>query len=185
MGAAGAKEELLRRDEIHDLEEISGFSGKRILELYKRFIRLDRSGKGSITRADLLAIPELSMNPLVDRITNYFGFAEKSRINFTDFVRILSVFNTQGDPQKMKDLHEAYFSIFDQDEDGFISPKELFSILKNMAGTFISDNELEVMVDIIIEEVDLDGDGKLNFNEFEMAFMRNQIIRTDSSSWRT
>lgn len=92
MGAAGAKEELLRRDELEELEKLSGFDRGQILDLYVRFRKLDTAGQGAITRADLLRIPELSTNPLVDRVVAHFGFKEASRINFADFLRLLAVF---------------------------------------------------------------------------------------------
>jgi Ca2+-binding EF-hand superfamily protein len=37
---------------------------KEIKILYKRFRRLDRSGRGTISADDLTMIPELAMNPL-------------------------------------------------------------------------------------------------------------------------
>jgi len=178
MGAGGAKEDLLRREEIAELEAESGFDSEQIIDLYVRFRKLDRSRTGTITRADLLNIPELSMNPLVDRVVAHFGFSESARINFNDFLRFLSTFL---DPSRAKrnasPSHEQeelrlrqIFAVFDTDHDDHLSEKELHSVLKGMVGTHIDDDELDEIVRRIIVELDELQDGKITADAFCAAF---------------
>lgn len=58
------------------------------------------------------------------------------------------------------EVREA-FRLFDKNGDGYISSEELKSILSNN-GEKISDNELDAM----IKDADIDGDGKINYEEF-------------------
>ena len=69
---------------------------KEVRTLYKRFRRLDRSGKGTISVDDLLMIPEVVMNPLAQRLVHMFDRDAEDRINFRAFVMGLSVFNEKA-----------------------------------------------------------------------------------------
>ena len=57
-----------------------------------------------------------------------------------------------------RELREA-FQVFDKDNDGFISAMELSYVMSNL-GENLSPKE----VDEMIQEADLDGDGKVNFS---------------------
>ena len=59
-----------------------------------------------------------------------------------------------------KDLREA-FRIFDKDKSGYIDGKEIIEITGTL-GQALTDEELEAFM----AEADLDGDGKLDYNEF-------------------
>jgi len=67
---------------------------------------------------------------------------------------------------KIKEYREA-FDMFDRDRDGSISSKELTMVMKNLIRD-ISDAEVKKM----IEEVDIDGNGIIDFDEFVMMMNR-------------
>ena len=73
--------------------------------------------------------------------------------------------------RKMKDtdseeeLKEA-FRVFDKDQNGFISAAELRHVMTNL-GEKLTDEE----VDEMIREVDVDGDGQINYEEFVKVMM--------------
>jgi len=58
------------------------------------------------------------------------------------------------------------FKIYDMDKDGYISNGELFQVLKMMVGNNLKDAQLQQIVDKTIILADLDGDGKISFEEF-------------------
>lgn len=70
---------------------------KEIKALYKRFRRLDRSGRGTLSNDDLLMIPEIAMNPLSSRLAALFERdGEEGRINFKSFVSALAIFSDRS-----------------------------------------------------------------------------------------
>lgn len=84
-------------------------------------------------------------------------------VDFQEFVSGLSAFSSKGN--KEEKLHFA-FKVYDIDRDGFISNGELFIVLKMMVGSNLKDMQLQQIVDKTIMEADLDGDGKISFEEF-------------------
>lgn len=64
--------------------------------------------------------------------------------------------------------------MYDIDGDGFISNGELFQVLKMMVGDNLNDVQLQQVVDKTILEGDLDGDGRISFEEF-----KNMITNID------
>ncbi len=74
---------------------------------------------------------------------------------------------------KIAEFKEA-FEIFDKDKDGFITIKELGEIMKNL-GQSPTDAELQDM----INEVDIDGNGNIDFKEF-LGLMARKMRDTDT-----
>lgn len=62
--------------------------------------------------------------------------------------------------KKISELREA-FEIFDRDQDGYITIKELADIMRNL-GNPPTEGEIQDM----INEVDIDGNGNINFQEY-------------------
>jgi calmodulin len=75
--------------------------------------------------------------------------------------------------EKMGILREA-FEIFDKDKDGYITIKELGEIMTNL-GHKPSDAELQDM----INEVDIDGNGNIDFKEF-LGLMARKMRDADT-----
>ena len=74
---------------------------------------------------------------------------------------------------KINEFKEA-FEIFDKDKDGYITTKELGDIMKNLGQT-PSEAELQDM----INEVDIDGNGTIDFKEF-LGLMARKMRDNDS-----
>ena len=65
------KSSLQRKISSEDLSVIrqeTGFSEKEVLRLFERFCDIDREGKRFLFRTDCLTIPEISLNPVGDRM---------------------------------------------------------------------------------------------------------------------
>jgi len=198
MGASGTKADLLRREEVEELEEMSGFAGEEILELYRRFRKLDRTHTGTITRSDLLNIPELSMNPLADRVVDRFQFEETDgRINFEDFVRILAVFADLGrnvdrnrstaadEEQREFERLKVLFDIFDKDGDNAISSENLYDVFKSMVGNNMEEDELREIVGTVVAEIQVGAGDRIKFDDFRKALQGSEVSDSVSVlSWR-
>lgn len=71
-------------------------SGEQIKALYKRFKAMDKDNLGVISENSFLSIPELSMNPLCDRIIRVFNSDGHKLVSFKQFVMVLSVFTEKS-----------------------------------------------------------------------------------------
>ena len=68
--------------------------------------------------------------------------------------------------QQIRDYKEA-FSIFDKDGDGTITIHELSTVLQSLG-----QNPTEEELEEIIREVDIDGNGEVDFNEFVLLMSK-------------
>jgi serine/threonine-protein phosphatase 2B regulatory subunit len=84
-------------------------------------------------------------------------------VDFQEFVSGFSAFSSKGNKEEKLRLA---FRVYDIDRDGYISNGELFIVLKMMVGSNLKDQQLQQIVDKTIIEADLDGDGKISFEEF-------------------
>ena len=139
------------------------FSQEELLMLEQRFRRLDRDGSGMLEPNEFFDIPELAQNPLVQRVISVFDKNKDGNISFYEFVTGISKLSEAGSEEdKMRFL----FSIYDIENDGFISNGELFKVLKMMVGNNLTDVQLQQLVDRTIIRADEDFDGKISYEEF-------------------
>lgn len=91
---------MLQDEEIKQISDETGFSPTQIEKLYSRFAHLDRSSCGSLSKNDLMSIPELAINPLCDRLIQMFFNSCDSdsdeRINFRQFMQVLAAFRSSS-----------------------------------------------------------------------------------------
>uniref|UniRef100_A0A2S2P1A7 Calcium-binding protein p22 n=1 Tax=Schizaphis graminum TaxID=13262 RepID=A0A2S2P1A7_SCHGA len=174
---------LLRKEEIAQIRNETGFTANQIERLYSRFTSLDRGDLGTLSREDLLRIPELAINPLGERIVDLFHVDSGNncdRINFLQFMRGLSKFRPirPNKPNKQNNRMEKVkfaFDMYDVDNDGMISKDELLVILHMMVGANISEEQLSIIADKTISEADIDEDGLISFDEFNKTFEKSDI----------
>ncbi|KAI7822529.1 calcineurin subunit B [Gamsiella multidivaricata] len=149
-------------------------TAEEIQRLYKRFMKLDKDGSGSIDKEEFLAIPQIATNPLASRLIAIMDEDGGGDVDFKEFIAGLSAFSNKG--KKVEKLRFA-FKVYDMDRDGFISNGELFLVLKMMVGTNLKDNQLQQIVDKTIMEADKDMDGKISFEEFCGAVENTDIAK--------
>ncbi|KAL2889509.1 calcineurin regulatory subunit B [Ceratocystis lukuohia] len=148
---------------LDDIVQGSNFDREEVDRLRKRFMKLDKDNSGTIERDEFLSLPQISSNPLATRMIAIFDEDGGGDVDFQEFVSGLSAFSSKGN--KEQKLRFA-FKVYDIDRDGFISNGELFIVLKMMVGDNLKDQQLQQIVDKTIMEADLDGDGRISFEEF-------------------
>ena len=135
---------------------------QQIAEFKKAFSLFDEDGNGSITIMELRTVKRsLGQNHTeeeIEEMINEFDADGNGTIDFTEFLTMMAPKtkenNSEGDIR-------ATFQVFDKDGNGFISPAELRYVMTNIG------NQLTIEeVDELIKEVDCDGDGQVNYEEF-------------------
>ncbi|KAL2320995.1 hypothetical protein Fmac_029964 [Flemingia macrophylla] len=139
----------------------------QIAEFYEAFCLIDKNFDGYITADELAAIiRSLEGNPTKEEIQNMIGEVDvdgNGNIAFEEFLNI--IMGRKKKESLAEELKEA-FKVFDRDQDGYISASELRLVMVNF-GEKMTDEEAEQMV----READLDGDGLVNFEEFNRIMM--------------
>ncbi|KXS14402.1 EF-hand [Gonapodya prolifera JEL478] len=158
---------------LDDLANNTNFTPEEIQRLYKRFMKLDKDGDGAIDREEFLSLPQIANNPLAHRMIAIFDEDGGGDVDFKEFISALSTFTVKGN--KEEKLRFA-FKVYDMDRDGYISNGELFLVLKMMVGNNLKDQQLQQIVDKTIMEADLDGDGKISFEEFAKTVENTNIV---------
>ena len=130
--------------------------------LKKLFFELDVKGVGVITRDELFrGMDECFGNKItreeVDQIFSNIDYDNNGTISFDEFVKAAIDKKKILTEEKLK----AAFSLFDRNGDGDIEAKELKEVIGDDTN---SDNEVWFQM---IKEVDLDGNGVIDFDEFK------------------
>ncbi|XP_073284118.1 calmodulin-like protein 3 [Primulina huaijiensis] len=135
-------------------------------ELKRVFQMFDRNGDGRITKEELneslenigILIPDKELSQMIEKIdVNLDGC-----VDIDEFGNLYG--NIVDERHEEEDMREA-FDVFDRDRDGFISVDELKYVLGSLGlkpGGGAEDCKKMIM------KVDVDGDGLVDFKEFQM-----------------
>merc|ERR1711893_204041 len=91
---------------------------------------------------------------------------ETGKFTFTMFCSVAAKFMIEDDEEQMKEELKEAFRIYDKEGQGFITTDVLKEILREIDPT-LTEGDL----DNIIEEVDEDGSGTMDFDEFQEMMM--------------
>jgi calmodulin len=125
---------------------------------------------GTITITELKDVMRsLGQNPTDSELQRMILSVDDNGDNEIDFEEFLILMSSnkpsKEDPDR--ELKDA-FKVFDSDGSGSISKSEVKKLLKQL-GQNLSDAELDAMMD----EVDTDGNGEIDFEEFKSMMVRN------------
>merc|ERR1719454_604870 len=131
-------------------------------EIREAFDLFDTDGSGSIDAKELkVAMRALGFEPTKEEIKKMINDIDKDgsgTIDFNEFLQMMTAKMSERD--STEEILKA-FRLFDDDETGFITLKNLRRIAKEIGET-MTDEELQEM----IEEADRDGDGQVSEEEF-------------------
>ena len=171
---------MLQKPEIEEIHKETGFSHHQIMRLYSRFLSLDKTNTGFLSREDFLRIPELAINPLGDRIIHAFFSVEsdQDQVNFRQFMRVLARFrpvkrNDDANAINSRDEKLKFaFRLYDLDGDDRISREEILAVLHMMVGDNITEAQLNSIAERTLAEADEDKDGFVTFDDFKNIMYR-------------
>ncbi|XP_023219709.1 calcium and integrin-binding family member 3-like isoform X1 [Centruroides sculpturatus] len=126
-------------------------------------IKVDKSTRLPISL--IQSIPELENNPFSDRLCDIFTSEEDDCMSFEDFLDMASVLSEEA-PFQTKVKYA--FNIFDFDEDGMLSSNDIKELVDRLTGrNKLTEEEMNLLIDKVLEEADLDQDRMLSLAEFE------------------
>lgn len=147
----------------YDIEEVQEhcndlFSQQEIVSLYQRFCQLDRNAKGFISADEFLSVPEFAMNPLSQRLLKMVD-----GLNFKDFVAFLSAFSARASMQQKSEL---IFKVYDSDCNGKVSFNDILEVLRDLSGSFMSDEQREKVLTQVLQEAGYTRESYLTLDDF-------------------
>ncbi|XP_025412290.1 EF-hand calcium-binding domain-containing protein 1 isoform X4 [Sipha flava] len=192
---------LISPNLIENLFKQTRFTKKEIVGLCKLFKKLvatygaeSTSSVAAMSSAALITIPtqgfdrlmfrELLQNEfgitteeiLTDRIFCFFDQRNDGVIHEDEWVIGLSVFLKGTQEERIK----YTFTIYDLNNDGFITKEEIFSLLRNCLVKHPQDEDpdegVRELVDIVLRKMDCDNDAKLSFEDFSTAINKQSLL---------
>eukprot|EP00916_Digyalum_oweni_P009466 GHVL01015981.1.p1 GENE.GHVL01015981.1~~GHVL01015981.1.p1 ORF type:complete len:173 (+),score=46.31 GHVL01015981.1:56-574(+) len=170
---------MMRKAPTSQRANVHGRSGKRTevtdeqkQEIKEAFDLFDTDGSGSIDAKELkVAMRALGFEPKKEEVRKMISDVDKDgsgTIEFSDFLEMMTQKMSERDPRE--EIAKA-FRLFDDDETGKISFKNLKRVAKEL-GENMTDEELQEMID----EADRDGDGEVNEEEFMRIMKKTNLF---------
>ncbi len=151
-------------------------SEKEYADLALVFKLIDQDNSGSISNAELgFLMKSIGQNPTPAELQDMINEADTNHngaIELNEFVDLMA--KKINETNKEDEMMEA-FGIFDRDGDGYITLAEL-KLVMNYLGENINEGELDQM----IQEADIDRDGKVNYVDFKKFMLNETIIENES-----
>ncbi|KAK1411373.1 hypothetical protein QVD17_37921 [Tagetes erecta] len=141
----------------------------QISKFKEAFSIFDKDGDGCITTKDLKAVMKsLGRNLTEDELQDMIREVDVDGNGAIDFLEFLDLMDRRIKDTKYEEKLKEAFRIFDKNHDEFICATELRLIMTNLH------EKLTVgEVDEMIREADMDGDGRINYEEFVKILIAN------------
>ncbi|XP_076394099.1 uncharacterized protein LOC100880933 isoform X2 [Megachile rotundata] len=147
-------------------------SKSQMKEFREAFRLFDKDGDGSITKEELgrvmRSLGQFARAEELHTMLQEIDIDGDGNVSFEEFVEIVSNIGASetaptDQDQEEQELRDA-FRVFDKHNRGYITASDLRAVLQCL-GEDLSEEEIEDM----IKEVDVDGDGRIDFYEFVHA----------------
>merc|ERR1711872_93429 len=152
------------------IAESTGLDLEQIDSLKKGFEGFDKEGGGTINQTTMqMILKNMGVKVDKDDMENYAGEVDEAatgQFSFMQFCQVAAKFMIEDDEEQMKEELKEAFRIYDKEGQGFITNDVLKEILREIDPT-LTEGDL----DNIIEEVDEDGSGTMDFDEFQEMMM--------------
>jgi len=149
-----------------DLDEILAQIDDGQMSVYQKFFEMfDKGKKGYIMATQVGQVLDAMEQEYDDKqlrkTIRMFDADGSGKLEFNEFACMCHTAANTVDKETMeKELREA-FRLFDKERNGFISRDSMKALLRE-----IDDKLTEAELDAAIDEIDEDGSGKIEFEEF-------------------
>ncbi|XP_034479572.1 neo-calmodulin [Drosophila innubila] len=141
---------------------MEGLNDDILQEVRAAFQVFDPLGTGKITSKQMgVAMRNLGHFPTEAELYDMIDEIDLDGDGEIDFFEFLQMILKRMEGLNKDENLMAAFKLFDRDEDGFISPIELRTVMYNL-GERCTEEEFHDMM----REIDLDNDGKISYQEF-------------------
>jgi Ca2+-binding EF-hand superfamily protein len=176
----GNKQSVFTDEQLNAYQDCTFFTRKEILRAFIRFRELNpnviprqmtgvEAGGIKVPYRLVENMPEFRENPFRHRICQVFSEDGTGNMTFDDFLDMFSVFS-EAAPREVKAFYA--FKIYDFDQDNFLGVHDLAHTVTSITRNELTNEEIEFICGKVLEEADLDNDGKLSYNEFEHVISR-------------
>jgi Ca2+-binding EF-hand superfamily protein len=150
--------------------EATGLDNDQLENLKKGFEGFDKDGSNSISQTSMqMILKSMSIKVDKDDMDMYVGEIDEEasgKFSFYMFCQVAAKIMIEDDEGQMKEELKEAFRIYDRSGQGFITTNVLKEILREIDQTLTEDDLLN-----IVDEVDEDGSGTLDFDEFQEMMM--------------
>jgi len=154
---------------------------EQIDEFKEVFNIFDVDQNGTICPKELgIVMRALGQNPSEAELKEMMEDADDNGdgvIEFQEFLGLMTVLINKVDEDKKEENLLQAFHIFDKDGDGFISVGELKDFFHNLGEMTLNDEDIREM----ISAADMNGDGKLDYQEFKRMMFTKQKNQDDGA----
>ncbi|KAF2365541.1 EF-hand domain [Trinorchestia longiramus] len=132
---------------------------------------MTRNASATVTApySSLDLLPLLKDNPFRRRICEVFSEDKSGNLNFDQFLDLFSTFS-EAAPREMKVIYA--FNIYDFDGDGYLGGEDLLAAVQHLTHDLLSPEECNSIVKKVLEEADMDCDGRLSPSEFSHTILK-------------
>jgi calcium-dependent protein kinase len=148
-------------------------NNKMIQKLTEIFKELDESGEGLLSKEELKKGYKKFFDDKItdnefDQIMKTIDQDNSGQISIEEFIRATVDYENLVSEKNLK----SAFDFFDKDHSGSLSPDEVREVL----GLNEDNNSTNKIVENIIKEVDVNGDGLISYDEFKTMMKNNKSL---------
>ena len=148
-------------------------NNKMIQKLTEIFKELDESGEGLLSKDELKKgykkfFTDKITDSEFDQIMKTIDQDNSGQISIEEFIRATVDYENLVSEKNLK----SAFDFFDKDHSGSLSPDEVREVL----GLNEDNNSTNKIVEGIIKEVDVNGDGLISYDEFKAMMKNNKSL---------
>ena len=140
---------------------------KKIRDFREAFDLFDKDKDGAITRDELaLVMKSLNFHPTDEELKTIMDDIDVNSNGKVEFEEFVTLLHKRGKEEDVEEEVIKAFKVFDKEESGTVSRKELKNIMLTL-GELLSEDEIEEM----LQEADIYGDGKIRYEKFVKAML--------------
>ena len=148
-------------------------NNKMIQKLTEIFKELDESGEGLLSKDELKKgykkfFTDKITDSEFDQIMKTIDQDNSGQISIEEFIRATVDYENLVSEKNLK----SAFDFFDKDHSGSLSPDEVREVL----GLNEDNNSTNKIVEGIIKDVDVNGDGLISYDEFKAMMKNNKSL---------